>query len=358
MPTLPPPTSTELHGKLLAFLGEELARKEGKHCIRVELAHAPPNCASDPIKTWTREEEPEFFASLQYAERLAQTIVQLCEEHTAAIGNGRQQFVLRTRQYLSGSASMRFAILPSYDSMGGQGLGEDPIVGSMAAATGAGVLALQMQNNQQMMRWTKDIIAGSIGMLTRTVDRLADENTQLRKERSDHLAELEAARSQESDREIALLKQDNSDKRKDKALGKILQLAPVVASRFVPTVKAKLGLGEGEAQPALEGAKASTLEGMIVKLLTGIDDEQQQAIETALSMEQRIMFGEMLRVAGEGGSLVLPLLVNDFVRGLGTKRIQHLMGVFRAEQRVLLMEAMAQAPQAEDEAATAGQAGS
>ncbi len=336
-------TVPEVHARVLAFLGSELARKENRLCVKLELVHVQRGVGPEPFKTWHREETPELFQSLAYTERLTHEIVALCQSEGSAAGPGRHRFKLRTTQHLGERQLCSFTLTIDKEDDGGGLDDASPdltIVGTAEASTATGLLAQAMRNNEQMMRWINDMMKGSVGILAKTVERLSEEAAAMRKERTDHLAELEAARSTESEREIALLKQGNSDARKDKAMGKILPLLPVLASRFVPTNLAKSKDGKP--------AEPSMIEKLIAKLLIGITEAQAEQIDNVLTMEQRIAFGEALRVANEGGSMALPLLVNDLLRGLGSKRVQFLMTVLTQEQRMLLMEAMQHAPPQED----------
>ena len=107
-------TTEDLHGKILAFLVGEFARKEGRQCTGVDLLYAPGEGYRDePIRKWVRTDEPELF-EFQGAEGLVSTILEIAEGEVDAKPSGRHRFVVRTHQHLGGRATMSFALSPTY----------------------------------------------------------------------------------------------------------------------------------------------------------------------------------------------------------------------------------------------------
>jgi len=275
--------SDDLREKLVAFLAKEFARKEHRQCIRLELSHAQIGYRGDVLRTWDRAESPDLF-ELKNIEELASEIVKLARDEADNFPT-RQRFVLRTEQYLAGGrAKHTFMMEPEYS-------GDDEtqaIVGASgevsAAPTVANVLAMQMRHNERMMQMNAQTFQGSLQAALRQNQMLVDENMQLRKERAEMMKELEESRSNKDERELAALAQVASDNRKDKAVGKLLQLAPVVA--------AKLAGGKD----GLPGAP-TPLSILVSELGKSLSTEQIQRIASALTMEQKILFAEAMKTA-------------------------------------------------------------
>jgi len=112
-----PRTTEDLHGKILAFLAGELARKEGRQCTGVDLLYTPGGGYRDePIRKWVRTDEPELF-EFQGAEGLVSTILEIAEEEVNAKPAGRHRFIIRTHQHLGGRATTSFVLSPTYDDV-------------------------------------------------------------------------------------------------------------------------------------------------------------------------------------------------------------------------------------------------
>jgi len=272
----------DLRAKLLAFLAAEFSRKDHRQCIRLELSHAQVGYRGDVLRTWDRAETPDLF-ELKNTEELASEIVKLARDEADNFPT-RQRFVLRTEQYLAGGrAKHTFMMEPEYS-------GDDEtqaIIGASgevsAAPTVANVLAMQMRHNERMMQMNAQTFQGSLQAALRQNQMLVDENMQLRKERAEMMKELEESRSQKDQRELAALAQVASDNRKDKAIGKLLQLAPVVAAKIA-------------GKDGMPGAP-TPLSILVSELAKSLSAQQFNRIASALTTEQKILLGEAIKTA-------------------------------------------------------------
>ncbi len=273
--------SEQLHQKILAFLGAEFARKEHRQCIKLELAHAMHGFRGDDLCTWTREEDPELFDDLTRVERLTNEIIAKAESEADAYGQGTHRFVLKTHQYMGGTARSSFSVAAGFT--GGDELTVGGGIGQADRPDATGVLAMQMRHNERHMLNQSQMFQGTISVLSRQNTELAAENAALRAERNAFFRQLEEASSLKDERDLKGMAQIASDGRKDKALGKILSLAPVVASKFL-------------GKETMPGAQ-SPLSMLINELGESLSNEQMMQIASKLKMEQQVLFMEAMRLA-------------------------------------------------------------
>jgi hypothetical protein len=271
--------SEDLHGRVLSFLRAEFGRSEGRQCVRLELSSAQPGLRGDVLRTWDRHEDPELFAQLARIEELATTVLRIADDHADSFGAGQHRFELRTEQHLGGRQKLSFRILAGAGDSDNNSGGED-------APTAMGMVSQQMRHNELHMRMSAQMYQTTLGTMQRQIADLNEENARLRRERSEHYNELEEARSRRDERELAGMKQMAVEQRKDMAFGKLIQLAPIVASRL---------LGKGD-EPSASSA-SSPLNILVAELATSLTPEQVTHIASSLSPNQQILFVEAMREA-------------------------------------------------------------
>lgn len=265
----------ELHARLVAWVAKEFGRQAHRACISLELSNAPPGGRGIPIRTWDRTEHPELFGNLSTTEQLVTEILSLADAWTADYG-GKQRYELRTKQHLGGSERTSFTMFSS-DGSGEQGDQEGP--------TPTGLVAMLMRHNEVKERTMTQMFQASLGTLSRTVQDLAEENRELRKDRNAALRELEKQASQEAERDLAIMAKSAEIDRKDKAFQKIMQLAPVVASKF---------LTGGE-----DGSKGlpAALSLLLTELADSLTNEQIQRITASLHPSQGMLLAQAIELA-------------------------------------------------------------
>jgi hypothetical protein len=268
--------SEDIHRKLVAFLSGEFARGEGRICVQLDLTAANPGSVGTPLGTWDRAENPELFSDLGKIEELVTAILTKAQDHADAFGSGSHRFEIRTRQHLGHRVAHGFRLAATTDSDGLGGGDDQP--------NATGVLAQQMRHTEIHMRMSVTTTQLMVGTLERQLRSLSDECVQLREERRKHLAELEEARSTRGEREYVMSMGLAADERKTQAVNKVLQLLPVVATKFL-------------GKEAMEGGKATPLSMLISELGKSLTPPQIKQITAALSMEQQMLLMEAMRVA-------------------------------------------------------------
>ncbi len=284
--------SEDLHGRVLQFLRGEFGRNEGRQCVRLELLSAQPGLRGDVLRTWDRHEDPDLFVQLGRIEELATSILRITEDHADSFGAGQHRYELRTDQHHGGKQKLAFRILAGAGDGDGTGGGED-------APTAMGMVAQQMRHNELHMRMSAQMYQATLGTMQRQIADLSEENARLRRERASHYVELEEARSRRDERELAGMRQLAAENRKDAAFGKLLQFAPVIATRL-------LGPG-GETSPSNEAgatngtsvapAAPNPLTILVAELASSLTAEQVSHIATSLSPGQQMLFVEAMREA-------------------------------------------------------------
>jgi hypothetical protein len=318
----------DIGGKLLDFLSKSMTETGTRRVMRVELKCVSDGYRTEPLEAWARDSNPELFDKLAYVESMVAKIVELCEQHVDASGEA-SVFEIKTRAYDQSTKYRKVKVAPSrrpYDERSMLLPNETP--------TSAGSLALQMRHNAQMMaqvelnnRNAAALNRASMEAVLQILKETRDENAQLRAERKEHLAQLEAARSEEADRDMKFAAQEESDKRRMILTNKFAMVLPVLAHAIASKLGQKkkadqdaAGGAEGGEKPANAGDAAaakprakSPLELALVQFMETLTDEQMQAIRSMLSVEQAILLGAALDAAEAGGSPLLSTMVKDFV---------------------------------------------
>ncbi len=270
--------SEDIHRKLVAFLAAQFGRTEGRMCTRLDLVAAGHGgAAGTPLGTWARAESPELFAELGKIEELATAIVAQSQDHADTFGTGFHRFEVRTTQHLGAKLAHAFSLNAGGDVEGTSNAGYEP-----PNATGA--MAQQMRHTEIYMRTQLTLVQTTIGTLERQNRSLNEECVQLREERRAHLAELEEARSNKDARDYEMSMGLAADERKNQAVGKVLQLLPVLATKFL----GKEAMGDGKETP---------LSILIAELGKSLSPAQIAQIQSTLSMPQQMLLMEAMRVA-------------------------------------------------------------
>lgn len=279
--------NTELHAKILGFLMAEWARKDNRQLVSVDLMYAPGQGFRDEeVRKWVRADEPEFFAEFVNIEKLVTLIIEIAEGEADAKPAGKHRFIVRTHQFLSGTARLSFALQPSYTGQddaalaiahggggggGGGGRGQDVAVAQILAGNNAQL----MRTNTQMFDGTIRVFGHQVQNLHEQVMTLTAENVALRKE-------LEEARSNKMDREFQIAMAAEKNARTNAGFQKMLQLGTVVVSKFAAGNEGAAQLGEAAPLPMLLGEFQQSLR-----------QDQMAALMQILDMGQKIMFMEI-----------------------------------------------------------------
>lgn len=250
-------------------------------CIRVTVAQAEAAYRDVSLRTWIREDEPEKF-EIPRIDEMAGAIIQVAEDFVDALGAacppGGVRFLVRTHQHLGARENHWIRIESASDpAMQSQVGGFSP--------DATGLIGMQMSHNMKLVDANQKLTAGSIGMMLDMQTRLNGENAELRAKVTRLEGELAAARNDDEHRLMDGLSRQRADDRKDKLLGKILPMVPVVLAKIL----SKAG-GPG-GNPAL---------AMLVnELAQSLTQQQIGRIMSVLTPPQMMQFGEAMRIAAE-----------------------------------------------------------
>lgn len=266
--------SEEIHRRIVAFLGGEFARSEGRQCISVELVTAQSGGRGDSLGIWERKERPELFDGMANVENLATDILKISEDHVESYnGGGSHRYVIRTKQHLGGQQQHAFRLFASADESDG---GSDP-------PNATGLVGQLMRHNEIKEKTLVGIVQSTIGTMSHMIRDLAEENREMRRDKNLAANELEEARSKKDERDLESLRQINADKRKDQAFEKIMTLLPVLANRM---------LGEGAV-----GATPTPISILANELGESLSQEQQIKIASILAPSQIALLVELMKTA-------------------------------------------------------------
>lgn len=347
----------DVGGVLLDFLTERMAEQGTRRVMRVELRCVSDGFKSEPLEDWSRETEPETFGKLAHVEAMVAQIVELCESHTDASGEP-STFEIKTRGYDQSVKYRKVRVLPTRRTNDDRSMllpHETP--------TGTGMLAMTMRFMTQMMagveqnnRNTAALQQGAMGSVLQVLKETREENASLRAERNANLRELEAARSEENERDMRFQAQEEADKRKMIMTKKFTMVMPVLVQAIAGRLtkgKAKPGdatsatasdadasqstATNGAAPSLTKPVAKSPLELALVDFFATLADEQIAAIKGMLDVEQQLLLGSAIDAAETGGSPLLATMVDDFVKSISPERLITLLDYLQPAQRGKLL---------------------
>jgi hypothetical protein len=275
--------NAELHGKILAFLAGEWARKGERQLTGVDLVYAPGGgYREEEIRKWVRADETELFESFVNVEKLVSTIIEIAEGEADAKPSGKHRFVVRTHQHAGGRATQSFALSPGYN-----GADEMALVPGGGSGSRPDVIA---NHAGQLMRINAQMFEGTIRVLGQQHVTLYEEVAQLRTENNKLRRENDELRSNREEREFQIALAMEKNQRTNAGFQKLLQIGTVVA--------AKIGGGDG-------GADASSPLMMLVSEFGRSLRPDQMSVLTgkaipilmaSLDVAQKIMFMEIMNM--------------------------------------------------------------
>ncbi len=264
------------HRLLVEFLGREFARREGRICTEVCLVQAQPGSKGRDLQTWYREENPALFENLGNVEQLASQMLDLAEKDAATLASGRYRYEVRTTQHLRGTARVAFQVIVSAD---------DEFPGIDEQPDSKGAVAQQMRHAEWAIRAVMQMAQSVTGVQQQQIRQLADDNHRMAGDRIRILGQLEASRTEETERTMAIISNERADDRKDQVLQKLLPLAPIALSRFV-----------SKDAPPGAGAGGSVLSQIVLALVKSLKEEQVMKLAASFSLEQQLLFSEMIKI--------------------------------------------------------------
>lgn len=279
--------NADLHSKLLVFLLTEWGRKDNRQLIGVDLLFSPGQGFKDEeIRKWDRADDAEFFAEHGNVEKLVVQIIEIADDEANAKQAGRHRFVVRTRQFMGGRATMSFALSPSY--RGSDDIALTPSSGGGGGGGGANGGANQhvlANHASQLMRINAEMFQGTIRVLGQQNGNLHEQVANLTVENAALRRELEEARSNKMDREFQIAMAAEKNARTNAGFQKILNLGSVLV--------AKIGAGT---PGALSEGSSSPLASLLTAFYESLSSEQIGVVMKTLGMEQKMMFMEIINI--------------------------------------------------------------
>lgn len=260
--------------KLEAWLLSELCkeRPEGQGIRKFELRSAPPGSKGTSIESWPHEVR---LAAEEIPGR-ALDIMQRAQEDADGQGPGVYRYVVLVHVKGEAKPSGRFP----FRVRGDEDLDLDE-GDSENAPTNKGLMMQLMRHNEALARTMTTSAASMANLMSRTMENMGRNIENLLDERMEMYKTLEAAKSDEHNRNMELMLTDGEQKRKDKAFEKIMTLVPLVVNKMIGA--------------KLLPDKSDPLMMLLEPLITSMNAEQFQAIQSTLNPEQTMMFIELLQ---------------------------------------------------------------
>lgn len=264
----------DIEKKLAEHLRSELVkiRPAGKQITKFVLRHAAPGAKGNDVETFEHEEA----LSIDDIEVFASQIVQRAQTDADGLGSGAHRYNLQTI-IGKGVAGGRFVfrMRASEDP-------DDEIAGEDSPST-RGLLSQLMRHNEAMARTLNAATQSIINVMARNVESANTRMAKMEEERSATFLALEAAKSEQHNRDLELMVSSQNEDRKTQAFNKAMALAPVIANRIMGS--------------QVVPVKEDPLVMILNQLAESLDGKQIEAIANSLTMEQRIMFAEAIQAA-------------------------------------------------------------
>ncbi len=151
------------------------------------------------------------------------------------------------------------------------------------APTEKGLLTQMMRHNETLMRMLVMTTGSAVNSMSRRLDHAEAANLELVKQRQEGLKILEAAKTEEHDREIQLMLVAGQEDRKGLLFKKLEMLMPIVMNK----IAGKNVMPDGEAGDVFQ------------KLADSLGPEQLQKIAPFLDQEQQMLLLVLLKEARE-----------------------------------------------------------
>ena len=192
---------------------------------------------------------------------------------------GLQGYVITTYfQATPDKATERFSFRIAVESE------EDDALSQTEAPTTQGLTSQLMRHNEAQARVMTMGMAEVVRQQNRMIERLAEQNDKLMGRHFDVLELTEKVMEERANKDIEKMKVTSEIARTDEAVGKLLQLAPVVANKFMgkKMLPEKATAGEIMVQTFVESLRPEQMKDILEKL-----DPAQQVIVMELIQAQQ-----------------------------------------------------------------------
>lgn len=254
--------------ELEKFLRQQLFRERNEKISAIELRHAASGSKGSVVDDFEFENVNTDNLSV-----LVDDVIARAQSDADGMG-GVHRYELHI--LCDKRVSSRFAFRLRSDDETDESPGDE-------AATNKGLMTQLMRHNEQQNRTMVNGIGAVVGMMNRTLERLAEENENLREERRKHWDLIDQAKGREHERELELMEAHRKGEREDMMFEKINKLFPLLLSKLSgkPTVDAK-------ERSLLTGLVDSLSEDQFNKIASALDPEQQILLFTVIKeMKQK-----------------------------------------------------------------------
>lgn len=259
--------------KLTAWLRSELCRPQ-KPVAKIVLRSAPVGGKGIEIETFELEASE---IQLEEIPVYAESVIARAQEDADSSGSRITRYTLQSFRKGDEKPAARYSFRlrgesdPDLDEESG---GEEP-------ANPRGLLSQLMRHNEAIMRTfvtSTNALSATMARRLESADRL---NERLTHELTEQRRIVEEARGEQHVRDMEMMSEDASIKRKDAAFGKMMALVPLVINK----------LAGGKVLPD----KSDPMMMLLEPFISSMTPDQFQAIQGTLSPEQTIMFVELLQ---------------------------------------------------------------
>lgn len=269
--------------KLTAYIRAELVRErpDDAPLHGFFLFHAPAGKQGRAVDHWLVAGEALSLEREDDSRLAAEILDRAQTDADGHAGSGPQRYRVEAQVRGDTRNPTRFVVTlrPQED--------EDELEGGDEPANARGLVAQSMRHTEVAMRIATQGLHAAMSQMSRMCEQLGRENESMRTERAEMFKTLEAAKSQESERELLAMTAMKEQERKDALIQKAVELAPVVVNRLTD---GKVKLPGGEVDP---------LEKLLESLAISMTQEQFASIASSLNMEQKIQFAEVMRTITE-----------------------------------------------------------
>jgi hypothetical protein len=253
------------------FLRQQLFREREAPLAKFVLRSAAAGTKGIEVESFKVELDSEGEPD-DYVKRMMEEIVNRAQEDADGLG-GVHHYVLLAYERNNPKAVGRYTFRVEGDEDGDSGTGEE-------GPNPDGMLKMQMRHNEALAR----IMTSGWGTMVNGLSRRLESQDVLIQKLMDKLVEgfevIERARSEENNREIALLEAAGKEKRTELLFEKASVLFPVVLNR-------------------LSGKQVMDSENPAILMMRGLAEslshEQIQKLAATLNMEQQITFWEVVK---------------------------------------------------------------
>lgn len=253
------------------FLRKNILQARNEAITKIVLRHAMPGTKGSDVESFSVPDDPDHLSET------ANEIISRAEEDANGMG-GIQRYVLNLYESTNPKSAARFP----FRIRGQDEEFDDGGAGGEEAPTSKGLLQQLMRHNEANSRTMTVAIGGIVNALVRRLDASDARVEKLMEQRYQMYETLEASMSQQHMRDMEMLQQDASEKRKEQVFGKLMLLLPAVLNKL-------------SGKKVMDGDDPMTL--MVRGFAESLTPDQIRSLAEKLTQEQQIVLAQLLQSA-------------------------------------------------------------